>query len=117
MYASDDADKGVADGEGFGVQSVYDDGYAGEELCPDFFVVAGAVAAEAFDEAHEFVCVYGESSWGVEMLFEESFYCDVAEDDLAIYGLFDGFVGVVLVGFVLFEFLFVGFEVVSIYFA
>ena len=51
------------------------------------------------------------------MLFEEVFYCDVAEDDLAIYGLLDGFVGVVLCGFVLLEFLFVGFEVVTVYFA
>ena len=51
------------------------------------------------------------------MLFEEAFYCDVAEDDLAIYGLLDGFVGVVLCGFVLLEFLFVGFEVVAVYFA
>ena len=50
------------------------------------------------------------------MLFEEAFYCDVAEDDLAIYGLLDGFVGVVLCGFVLLEFLFVGFEVVAVYF-
>ena len=99
------------------MESVYDDGDSGEELCPDFFVVAGAVAAEALYESHEFVCIYGESSGGVQMLLEKAFDCDVAEDDLAIYGLFDGFVGVVLGGFVLLEFLFVGLEVVPVYLA
>ena len=117
MYAADDADEGAADGEGVGVESVYDDGDSGEELCPDFFVVAGAVAAEAFYESHEFVCVYGEPSGGVQVLLEKAFDCYVAEDDLTIYGLLDGFIGVVLGGFVLLEFLFVGFEVVAVYFA